>query len=108
MAHQYKIIIVLKGHFTGVFKPDGNISFNTSGNAGMAKAGSGDALTGVITAMLAQSYKPAVAAALGVYLHGYAGDLAANLYSEEAMLPSDLIQCLGKTFLEWKAVSASK
>jgi ADP-dependent NAD(P)H-hydrate dehydratase / NAD(P)H-hydrate epimerase len=108
MARQYKIIIVLKGHFTGVFKPDGNISFNTTGNAGMAKGGSGDALTGIITALLAQSYEPPVAAALGVYLHGYAGDLAANLYSEEAMLPSDLIQCLGKTFLDWKAASASK
>jgi ADP-dependent NAD(P)H-hydrate dehydratase / NAD(P)H-hydrate epimerase len=105
MALQYKIIIVLKGHFTGVFKPDGNISFNTSGNAGMAKGGSGDVLTGIITALLAQSYAPVAAAALGVYLHGYAGDLAANLYSEEAMLPTDLIQCLGKTFLEWKTSS---
>jgi hydroxyethylthiazole kinase-like uncharacterized protein yjeF len=108
MALQCKITIVLKGHFTGVFKPDGNISFNTSGNAGMAKGGSGDALTGIITALLAQSYAPATAAALGVYLHGYAGDLAASLYSEEAMLPTDLIQCLGKTFLEWKTVSAGK
>jgi|SRR5450755_3006276 hydroxyethylthiazole kinase-like uncharacterized protein yjeF len=105
MAVQYKIIIVLKGHFTGVFTPDGNISFNTNGNAGMAKGGSGDALTGIITALLAQSYAPAMAAQLGVYLHGYAGDLAAAQYSEEAMMPSDLIQCLGKTFLEWKAAS---
>jgi hydroxyethylthiazole kinase-like uncharacterized protein yjeF len=102
MAVHYKIIIVLKGHFTGVFCPDGNISFNTSGNAGMAKGGSGDVLTGIITALLAQSYSPASAAALGVYLHGYAGDLAAGLYSEEAMMPTDLIHCLGKTFLEWK------
>jgi NAD(P)H-hydrate epimerase len=102
MAHQHKIIIVLKGHFTGVFNPDGNISFNTSGNAGMAKGGSGDALTGIITALLAQSYEPSQAAALGVYLHGYAGDLAAGLYSEEAMMATDLIQCLGKSFLELK------
>jgi NAD(P)H-hydrate epimerase len=89
MAHQHKIIIVLKGHFTGVFNPDGNISFNTSGNAGMAKGGSGDALTGIITALLAQSYEPSQAAALGVYLHGHAGDLAAGLYSEEAMMATD-------------------
>jgi hydroxyethylthiazole kinase-like uncharacterized protein yjeF len=102
MAVQHQITIVLKGHFTGVFHPDGNISFNTSGNAGMAKAGSGDTLTGIITALLAQSYSPASAAALGVYLHGYAGDMASRLFSEEAMLPSDLIQCLGKTFIEWK------
>jgi ADP-dependent NAD(P)H-hydrate dehydratase / NAD(P)H-hydrate epimerase len=104
MALQHKIIIVLKGHFTGVFYPDGNISFNTSGNAGMAKAGSGDTLTGIITALLAQSYAPANAASLGVYLHGYAGDIAAGLFSEEAMLPSDLIHCLGKVFLEWKSL----
>jgi hydroxyethylthiazole kinase-like uncharacterized protein yjeF len=102
MAAEHQIIIVLKGHFTGVFKPDESVSFNTSGNAGMAKGGSGDALTGIITALLTQSYPPAVAATLGVYLHGYAGDLAARLFSEEAMLPSQLIECIGKTFLEWK------
>ena len=62
MAAQYKIIIVLKGHFTGVFTPDGKVSFNTSGNAGMAKGGSGDVLTGIITALLAQSYPPGKAA----------------------------------------------
>jgi hydroxyethylthiazole kinase-like uncharacterized protein yjeF len=100
---QHQVIIVLKGHFTGIFYPDGNISFNTSGNAGMAKGGSGDALTGIITAFLAQSLAPASAAGLGVYLHGYAGDLAAALYSEEAMLASDLINCLGKSFIEWKS-----
>jgi yjeF C-terminal region, hydroxyethylthiazole kinase-related len=108
MAVQYQIIIVLKSHFTGVFNPDGTISFNTSGNAGMAKGGSGDTLTGIITALLAQSYAPANAATLGVYLHGYAGDLAAHLFSEEAMLPTDLIHCLGKTFLEWKSASSDK
>ena len=105
LATRHKIIIVLKGHFTGIFYPDGNISFNTSGNAGMAKGGSGDVLTGIITALLAQGYTASSAAALGVYMHGYAGDLAAGLHSEEAMLPSDLIHCLGKTFLEWKKES---
>jgi NAD(P)H-hydrate epimerase len=102
LATLHKIIIVLKGHYTGIFYPDGNISFNTSGNAGMAKGGSGDVLTGIITALLAQGYPASSAAALGVYIHGYAGDIAAGLHSEEAMLPTDLIQCLGKTFLEWK------
>jgi ADP-dependent NAD(P)H-hydrate dehydratase / NAD(P)H-hydrate epimerase len=101
-AVQYKIIIVLKGHYTGIFYPDGKITFNTSGNAGMAKGGSGDVLTGMITALLAQSYAPSDAAALAVFLHGSAGDLAAGLYSEEAMMPTDLIACLGKIFLEWK------
>jgi hydroxyethylthiazole kinase-like uncharacterized protein yjeF len=102
IAIQHKIIIVLKGHFTGVFDPDGNITFNTTGNAGMAKGGSGDALTGIITALLAQSYSPVNAAAFGAFLHGYAGDIAASLFSEEAMLTTDLIQCLGKVFLELK------
>ncbi len=100
MAILHKIIIVLKGHFTGVFSPDGNISFNINGNPGMAKGGSGDALTGIITALLAQSYPPVIAAAFGVYLHGCAGDLAASLFSEEAMLSTDLIHCIGKAFLE--------
>jgi ADP-dependent NAD(P)H-hydrate dehydratase / NAD(P)H-hydrate epimerase len=102
MAIRYKIIIVLKGHFTGVFHPNGNISFNTSGNAGMAKGGSGDVLTGIITSLLTQSYAPESAASLGVFIHGYAGDLAASSFSEESMLPTDLLNCLGRTFLELK------
>ncbi len=105
LATLHKIIIVLKGHFTAIFYPDGNITFNTSGNAGMAKGGSGDVLTGIITALLAQGYPASSAASLGVFLHGYAGDLAAGLYSEEAMLPTDLVHCLGKTYLEWKKES---
>ncbi len=102
MATQHKIIIVLKGHFTGVFGPDGSISFNTTGNAGMAKGGSGDALTGIITALLAQSYAPAAAAVFGVFLHGSAGDVAAGVFSEEAMLATDLIHSLGNVFLDLK------
>jgi NAD(P)H-hydrate epimerase len=108
MAVQYRIIIVLKGHFTAVVSPEGHISVNSTGNAGMAKGGSGDALTGIITALLAQSYSPMHAATLGVYLHGYAGDIAASIYSEEAMLATDLIQCLGKVFLEWKKHQVTK
>ncbi len=101
MAAQYRIVIVLKGHFTAVISPDGHVSINNSGNAGMAKGGTGDALTGIITALLAQSYAPISAATLGVYLHGRAGDIAAGIHSEEAMLATDLIQCIGKVFLEW-------
>jgi hydroxyethylthiazole kinase-like uncharacterized protein yjeF len=106
MAVRYKIIIVLKGHFTGVFYPDGNISFNISGNAGMAKGGSGDVLTGIITALLAQAYSPDSAASFGTFLHGYAGDLAAGVFSEESMMPSDLINSLGKTFLDLKKTNS--
>ena len=97
---KYKIVIVLKGHYTAIFSPDGLVSFNTNGNAGMAKGGSGDALTGIITALLAQSYTPVESAQLGVFLHGAGGDIAAELYSIEAMLPSDLINSLGKVFLK--------
>jgi NAD(P)H-hydrate epimerase len=99
-AKKYKIILVLKGHYTGIFCPDGKVYFNTSGNAGMAKGGSGDVLTGMVMAMLAQSYPPTEAARLAVFLHGLAGDIASELYSEEAMLPSDLISCIGKGFLQ--------
>ena len=105
MALKYKIIIVLKGHFTGVFTPEGEITFNTNGNAGMAKGGSGDVLTGIVTALLAQSYAPKSAARLAVFLHGAAGDRAAAIHSEESMLPSDLIQQLGPVFLELKSTA---
>lgn len=64
----------------------------------MAKGGSGDVLTGMLTSFLAQGYTPAEAALLGVYLHGMAGDLAAASLSPEAMLPSDLIRFLGPVF----------
>ncbi len=97
-AREYQVILVLKGHFTGIFCPDGRVFFNTSGNAGMAKGGSGDVLTGMVTAMLAQSYPAAEAAKLAVFLHGLAGDLAAELHSEESMMPGDLIACIGKGF----------
>ena len=65
----------------------------------MAKGGSGDVLTGIITGLVAQNYDPVHAAILGVYLHGKAGDLAAASLSQEAMVPTDIIQYLGKAFL---------
>ncbi len=101
-AVKYKLIIVLKGHYTGIFCPDGSICFNITGNAGMAKGGTGDALTGMVTAMLAQSYAPPDAAKLAVFLHGLAGDIAAAESGEESMLASDLIGCIGKAFVRLK------
>jgi ADP-dependent NAD(P)H-hydrate dehydratase / NAD(P)H-hydrate epimerase len=97
-AIKNKLILILKGHYTGIFCPDGRVFFNTSGNAGMAKGGSGDVLTGMVTAMLSQNYPPADAAIFAVFLHGLAGDFAAEAYSEEAMMPTDLIACIGKAF----------
>ena len=93
-AQRYGVIIVLKGAHTCTALPDGRSFYNTTGNPGMAKGGSGDALTGVILAHLAQGYAPDVAAILSVYLHGAAGDRAAELFGQTAMLPSDLIACL--------------
>jgi NAD(P)H-hydrate epimerase len=98
-AKEYNIVIVLKGHHTFIAVPEGPCYFNSTGNSGMAKGGSGDVLTGILTALLAQGYLPINAAVLGVYLHGRAGDVAASRFSKEAMLPSHLIDCLSDVFL---------
>lgn len=98
VSRKYHIVLVLKGHFSSIASPDGRCFFNPTGNPGMATAGTGDALTGLITGLLAQGYAPLEAAQLGVYLHGLAGDIAASCYGPEAMLASDLIQNLGAAF----------
>ncbi len=87
-------IIVLKNAFTSISCPEGNLYFNTSGNQGMATGGSGDVLTGVITALLAQSYSALDAALIGVYFHGKAGDAAASAKSYSALIASDIIDNL--------------
>jgi NAD(P)H-hydrate epimerase len=99
-AAELNIIIVLKGHHTLIALPGGRLYFNATGNAGMAKGGSGDVLTGIITAFCAQSYPSEQAAILGVYVHGFAGDVAAKRISKEAMLARDIIKCLPGSFLE--------
>ena len=93
-SKNHKCIIVLKNAFTTVSTPIGDIFFNTSGNPGMATAGSGDVLTGIITALLAQKYDPIVAAMLGVYCHGHAGDIAAKEKGEIGLIASDIIDHL--------------
>ncbi|MDP4207659.1 MAG: NAD(P)H-hydrate dehydratase [Bacteroidota bacterium] len=97
-AKKYQVIVVLKGAYTSIVTPDGLCWFNSSGNPGMATAGSGDVLTGIILSLLAQGYLPVQAALIGVYLHGLAGDLAANQYGEEALIASDIINHLGEAF----------
>lgn len=97
-AKKWQCIVVLKGHYTFIAMPGGKSYFNSTGNPGMAKGGSGDVLTGILTALLGQSYSPGEAALLGVYLHGLAGDLAADAHSQESMLPSDLTDHLGNAF----------
>ena len=91
MCKQFKIYIVLKGAHSAVISPDGTIFFNSTGNPGMAKAGTGDVLTGIITSMLAQGYTSQEACLIGVYMHGYAGDAAARKLSQQSMLASDII-----------------
>lgn len=96
-AKELKLVIVLKNHHT--FITNGEHSFeNTTGNAGLAKGGSGDALTGIITAFTAQGYHPINAAILGVYLHGLAADSTLETQSLESMLITDVIENLGNAF----------
>lgn len=98
-AKEFKCIIVLKEHKT--FITNGITSFiNTTGNAGLAKGGSGDALTGIVLAFLAQGYEPINATKLAVFIHGLSADITLQTQSEESMLITDVIENLGKAFQE--------
>ncbi|MCI1964563.1 MAG: NAD(P)H-hydrate dehydratase [Oscillospiraceae bacterium] len=99
-AEKFSVILVLKGAGTLVVSPRGRIYRNTTGNAGMAKGGSGDVLAGMIASFAAQGIDPFRAAAGAVYLHGLAGDRCARSMSQCAMLPTDLIGELPKLFLK--------
>lgn len=99
-AAELNVIILLKGHHSFVAMPGGKAYFNATGNPGMATAGSGDVLTGILTGLLAQGYTPEKAALLGVYLHGLAGDIAASRKSQEAMIASDITEHIGEAFLQ--------
>ncbi|MBL7807235.1 MAG: NAD(P)H-hydrate dehydratase [Saprospiraceae bacterium] len=103
-AMEHKVVIVLKGAHTAIALPSGECWFNNSGNPGMATGGSGDVLTGIITGLLAQGYLAAEAAMLGVYLHGLAGDLAAEQLGEQALIAGDLVAFLPAA---WKDLSKS-
>jgi NAD(P)H-hydrate epimerase len=94
MALRTRCTVVLKGAPTAVCAPDGRVVFNSTGNAGMARGGSGDALTGLLTGLVAQGYAPGTAALVGVYLHGLAGDLVAKRKGQDGMSISDLIEAL--------------
>lgn len=98
MSYKYNIYIVLKGHHTLIATPDKKGYFNSTGNAGMATGGTGDVLTGIITGLLAQHYSSLDACLLGVYLHGLAGDIAADKLSQNALIAGDIIDNLGYAF----------
>ena len=95
-ARRYKCTLILKGHQTVVASSDGKAYVNRTGNAGMATAGSGDVLTGMIAAFLAQGLPPYEASKWGVCLHGRAGDRAARQYGKTGMIALDLFGQSGK------------
>ncbi len=97
-AIKYGVVVVLKGAHTSVCLPSGKCYFNSTGNPGMATAGSGDVLTGLITGLIAQSYPPATAAIMGVFIHGLAGDIAMKKTGMQSLLAGDIIDGFGKAF----------
>ena len=98
LAQRLHGYILVKGHHTSLCLPDGHIMFNSTGNAGMATAGSGDVLTGIITGLLARGYKHEDACVVGMYLHGLAGDIAARELGIESVIASDLIKYIPQAF----------
>jgi ADP-dependent NAD(P)H-hydrate dehydratase / NAD(P)H-hydrate epimerase len=105
MAKEWNAVVVLKGKGTVIADPAGNTIINTTGNAGMAKAGSGDVLSGIIGSLLAQGVSPFDAAAAACWLHGSAGDTAADRWGKISMSPTNIIDCLPEVF---KKVSSQK
>ena len=91
--------LVLKGAHTCITTPEGEVWFNTSGNPGMATGGSGDVLTGIIVGLAAQNYSNPEAAIIGVYLHGIAGDMAAQEKGQHGMIASDIVDNIGNSFV---------
>jgi len=99
-AERYQVVLILKGHNTLISLPDGMQFFNTTGNSGMATAGSGDTLTGLLLALMAQGYNPIETALMGVYLHGLAGDIYIRKNAPQSLIASDLPKMFGKAFNE--------
>ena len=90
-AEQKKLVVILKGAHTAIAGPCGKVYFNSTGNSGMATAGSGDVLTGILTAFIARKIDSLTSAILGVYIHGWAGDLAKNKVGKTSLMASDLL-----------------
>lgn len=99
LAKKYGLYVVIKGAYTVTVSPNGNFYFNSSGNPGLATAGSGDVLTGIITGVLAQGYSSLESCIFGVYLHGLTGNMASQEKGEACMIASDIIENLGKAYL---------
>lgn len=102
LAEEFNLYIILKSSYTAVITPQGKTYFNTIGNPGMATGGSGDVLTGVVTALLAQGYSSLEASILGTYVHSLAGDIAADIKGETGMTSGDIAECLPQA---WKSLA---
>ncbi|MDE6529110.1 MAG: NAD(P)H-hydrate dehydratase, partial [Muribaculaceae bacterium] len=100
MAKYYNILIILKGRYTAIVRPDGKVYFNSSGCPAMATAGSGDVLTGVLLSMLAQGYPAELASLIAVYVHGVAGEMAASEHGEYGVTAGDIANHIGKAIRE--------
>lgn len=96
VAAKHRVIIVLKGRYTATVRPDGKIFFNSTGTPAMATPGSGDVLTGIITSLLAQGYKPEAASVAGVYIHGLAGQIAASKEGTYGVTALDIAAATGR------------
>ena len=95
---EHKLILISKGAYTQTYLPNGRIYFNSTGNAGMATAGSGDVLTGIIAGHLGKGFNPEAAALFGVFLHGFAGDEAVSQLGRESLISSDILNFLPASF----------
>jgi ADP-dependent NAD(P)H-hydrate dehydratase / NAD(P)H-hydrate epimerase len=102
---EHNCVVVLKGAFTSVSTPGGKVMFNSTGNPGMATAGSGDVLTGIILSLLSQGYSAENAASTGVFLHGVAGDIAAENSCFESLIASDIVNNIGKAYNKIRELS---
>jgi len=106
-ATTHRCIVVLKGHGTIIAGPDGEAFINTTGNSGLATGGTGDVLTGLIAGLLAQGCGPVeAAAALGVFVHGLAGDIAADTMTKRGMIASDVCDCIPDAWAVLEAEAA--
>lgn len=97
-ALKHQVIVLLKGAHSAICLPDGRVYFNSTGNPGMATAGSGDVLTGILCGLLAQGYTPEQASLLGTFLHGLAGDIAAQYIEEESLIATDIIEFISDAY----------
>lgn len=101
LSKKYRLVIIVKGAHTCITSPSGETYFNTTGNPGMAKGGSGDVLTGIITGLLAQGYTSLDASLIGVFIHGLAGDIARDVIGETGMIAGDICDHLPAAFKQF-------